>query len=152
MRMRPCGFLRGCALGLLLMLGGCGTWHYTINAPLDSYSETHGYRLANLKDDGNSDSLMMLVSFSGGGMRAAALSYGVLERLAAERITWEGGRQHHRRLLRAAPRPHFRGLRAAHRHPEAAGPAGIAHHFLFRDSAAAVAALRPQRHAAGVPR
>lgn len=88
--MRPVGFFHICVLGLLLMLGGCGTWHYTINAPLDRYSETHGYRLANLKDDTNSDSLLMLVSFSGGGMRAAALSYGVLERLAAERITWEG--------------------------------------------------------------
>lgn len=74
----------------LLLLGGCGSWHYTVNAPLSRYDAGHGYRLANLKDDGNSDSLLMLLAFSGGGMRAAALSYGVLERLAAERITWEG--------------------------------------------------------------
>ncbi|MBX3662177.1 MAG: patatin-like phospholipase family protein [Burkholderiales bacterium] len=82
--------LRVCVLLLLLPLGGCGAWHYTVNAPLERYSESHGYRLANLEDDGNSDSLLVLAAFSGGGMRAAALSYGVLERLAAERITWEG--------------------------------------------------------------
>lgn len=86
----PGVFFRICALVLLLSLGGCGTWHYSVNEPLAAYSDTHGYRLANLKDDDNSDSLLILAAFSGGGMRAAALSYGVLERLAAERISWEG--------------------------------------------------------------
>lgn len=79
-----------CALVGGTMLVGCGTWHYTVNAPLTRYDASHGYRLANLKSDDNSDSLLILMAFSGGGMRAAALSYGVLERLAAERISWQG--------------------------------------------------------------
>ena len=42
---------------------------------------------------GNSDSLFVIVTFSGGGTRAAALSYGVLQALRETEITWEGQRR-----------------------------------------------------------
>src|SRR5258706_5800117 len=78
----------------LLLGGGCA--HYPDNAPLKHYDPQSGYRFRNLTNTGNSDSLQLFLSFSGGGTRAAALSYGVLEELARSQIVWEGQR---RRLL-----------------------------------------------------
>jgi NTE family protein len=71
---------------------GCATTHYAINAPLDKPS-TQAYALA---DADNSDSLFIQLSFSGGGTRAAALAYGVLEELRAQKIYWD---RRERRLL-----------------------------------------------------
>ena len=73
-----------------LLLGGCGSWHYTVNAPLERVDPASGYRFTNFEPGANSDELFVALTFSGGGMRAAALAYGVLERLAAERIRWNG--------------------------------------------------------------
>jgi NTE family protein len=72
-----------------LLLVGC-SWHYTINAPLERYDQAHGYRFGNIQHGGASDDMLVALTFSGGGMRAAALAYGVLEQLAKERITWNG--------------------------------------------------------------
>jgi NTE family protein len=73
-----------------LGIAGCGSWHYTVNAPLARYDASHGYRFATAAAGDNSDELFVVLLFSGGGMRASALAYTVLERLAAERITWNG--------------------------------------------------------------
>jgi NTE family protein len=78
------------AAGAVLTLAGCGSWHYTVNAPLARYDPAQGYRFANVRHDANSDELFIVLTFSGGGMRASALAFGVLERLAAERIAWQG--------------------------------------------------------------
>jgi NTE family protein len=63
-----------------------------MNAPLPQWHPEYGYRFANLPPsvDGNSDSLFIVASFSGGGARASALSYGVLRELAQTPIVWEG--------------------------------------------------------------
>src|SRR5713101_4978880 len=79
-----------------VMLLGAGCAHYVENARLQHYDPQSGYRFRNLSNTGNSDSLQVFLAFSGGGTRAAALSYGVLEELARTRIVWEG---QHRRLL-----------------------------------------------------
>ena len=73
------------------MLAFCGcTTMPTQNQPLDRFSAETGYRFANLGHDGNSDSLFVILTFSGGGTRASAFSYGVLEELARTEIVWEG--------------------------------------------------------------
>ena len=78
------------------VLLGAGCAHYPENARLEHYDPQSGYRFKNLTNTGNSDSLQVFLAFSGGGTRAAALSYGVLEELARTQIVREG---QSRRLL-----------------------------------------------------
>ncbi|MEX5217723.1 MAG: patatin-like phospholipase family protein [Nitrospira sp.] len=40
--------------------------------------------------EGNTDSLLFIAAFSGGGTRASALAYGALRELASQRVVWEG--------------------------------------------------------------
>jgi predicted acylesterase/phospholipase RssA len=75
-------------LVLLVFCFGCA--RYPVNARLDNYDKDKGYRFNNLSSPGNSDSLFVILAFSGGGTRAAALSYGVLEQLKDSEIRWEG--------------------------------------------------------------
>ena len=72
---------------LVLFMSGCA--HYPVNQPLDRYNPDGGYRLKTRGTPGNSRSLLVIVTFSGGGTRAAAFSYGVLEELPGQR---SGGR------------------------------------------------------------
>lgn len=55
-----------------------------------------GYRLAEGTRPGQSDDLLLVLAISGGGMRAAALGYGVLEELRRTEVTVHGQK---RRLL-----------------------------------------------------
>ena len=75
-------------IGLLLGLQCCAS--YPHNPKLDSYNLDKGYRYDKLNDQKNSESLFVILTFSGGGTRAAALSYGVLEKLRNTPIVWEG--------------------------------------------------------------
>ena len=70
------------------VLIGCA--HYPTNAKLDNFDKDEGYRYQNILSPENSDSLLVILAFSGGGTRAAAFSYGVLEKLRATEIIWEG--------------------------------------------------------------
>ncbi len=70
---------------------GCSTTPQ-YNEPLTHYDPSYGYRFENLKAGENSDSLFVILTFSGGGTRASALSLGVLEKLADIEIEWEGRR------------------------------------------------------------
>ncbi|MBW7863334.1 MAG: patatin-like phospholipase family protein [Candidatus Hydrogenedens sp.] len=77
------------ALGLLL-LSGC-TARPAINGRLDHYAPNQGYRYESTRPGpDNSDSLLVILTFSGGGTRAAALAYGTLEALRDTTIEWEG--------------------------------------------------------------
>jgi len=66
-------------LTLALLVSGCA--HFPVNAPLPPAGSHAGYRFQNAAPQTNSDDLFLMLAFSGGGTRAAALSYSVLEEL-----------------------------------------------------------------------
>lgn len=71
---------------------GCEYVRPTLNEPLTKWDPHYGYRFSNLAPpaEGNSDSLLVVASFSGGGTRASTLAFGALRVLARQPITWEG--------------------------------------------------------------
>lgn len=77
-------------LTLCLLLQACSS--YILNQPLRQYTPESGYRFPEpgQTNSANSDSLYICLAFSGGGTRAAAFSYGVLEKLRNTRIIWKG--------------------------------------------------------------
>ncbi|MDT8287750.1 MAG: patatin-like phospholipase family protein [Elusimicrobiales bacterium] len=70
------------------LLSACAT--YPANPPLARYDPDAGYRFNNLSATDNTDSLFVILSFSGGGTRAGALSYGVMEKLRDTVIRVDG--------------------------------------------------------------
>ncbi|MHC1741538.1 MAG: patatin-like phospholipase family protein [Syntrophobacteraceae bacterium] len=79
---------------LAALVAGCA--HYPVNQPLSRYDPETGYRARNLVDSTHDDELLLMLSFSGGGTRAAALAYGVLETLRDTPVQLHGNE---RRLL-----------------------------------------------------
>lgn len=76
---------------VVVVLNACSTEHYLINQRQESSGHTpSAYAMRNLRQAGNSDSLFVVMSVSGGGYRAAALGYGVLAALRDTTIEWEG--------------------------------------------------------------
>ena len=77
------------AAALLVLLGGCAT--RPINPPITQADPTTGYsfetRQRNFKDKDN----LVILAFSGGGTRAAAFSYGVLEFLRKTEVVGPKG-------------------------------------------------------------
>ncbi len=77
-------------LALILLLSACSSLHYPVNPPLDAYSAERIDRARTLRPRGSSDRIFVVVTFSGGGTRAAAFGYGVLEELANTSIVFDG--------------------------------------------------------------
>jgi NTE family protein len=64
---------------------------YPINAPLDEIDESSGYRMSTRTlGDKNSDETFVILALSGGGMRAAALDFGVMQLLDRVRFGDDG--------------------------------------------------------------
>ena len=78
-------------LMLLSLITGCA--HYPVNAPLRTVNPRAGYRFQAVAPQTNSDDLLLMLAFSGGGTRAAALSYSVLEELKKTQVG-SPGNQH----------------------------------------------------------
>src|SRR5271167_4182543 len=78
---------------LLLLLGGCAA--HPINPPIAQVDLSTGYRYEtrqeHLRD--NDKSTVVILAFSGGGTRAAAFSYGVLEALRRMQVVGPKGRK-----------------------------------------------------------
>ena len=77
---------RAACLAALVLLAGCSTPRAFLGEPLARPAGEGGYRAATVLARRAPDDLRVVVSFSGGGMRASALAYGVLEQLADDRI------------------------------------------------------------------
>jgi NTE family protein len=83
------------ALMLVFILTAC-TAHYPVNSKITTVKSIGRYSFEYLPVSEKSDELLLILTFSGGGTRAAALSYGILQTLAETQIA-VGGRV--RRLL-----------------------------------------------------
>lgn len=67
---------------------GCA--HYTFNKPIQQVDPNSGYRGKYMATPGSSKELVLYLTFSGGGTRAAAFSYGLLEELRETEVTING--------------------------------------------------------------
>ena len=88
-------FRPACAYLLLLVMSvvaGCEYVRPIPNVPLEKWEPTGGYRFTNVAppETENSDSLLFIAAFSGGGTRASTLAFGALRELANQQIVWEG--------------------------------------------------------------
>jgi NTE family protein len=72
---RPAAFLAA------VLFSACA--HYPVNPKLAAVDPAHGYRFGMMNDGVRDDETFVVVTMSGGGTRAAALAYGVLQKLAA---------------------------------------------------------------------
>lgn len=75
-------------LAAIFLVASCAT--YPPNTSISKRELDKGYRFDTLAKGNNSEDLFVILTFSGGGTRAAALSYGVMEKLKATQITWNG--------------------------------------------------------------
>ncbi|BCA53069.1 lipoprotein [Nitrospira sp. KM1] len=84
-----------CLVLLLTFQLGCEYVRPTLNAPLRQWVPNGGYRFIGLAppEAENSDSMLIVAAFSGGGTRASTLAFGVLRELAHQEIIWEGKRK-----------------------------------------------------------
>ena len=72
-------------LFMLVLLGGCAT--RPINAPITEFTPDKGYQYLARRQHAQDHENVVILAFSGGGTRAAAFSYGVLETLRRTEIT-----------------------------------------------------------------
>lgn len=94
MRIAIGGLFLLCA-GVTLVCGGCA--HYPDNPRLSTISPETGYRYSVVRPQPTGDKPFVLLAFSGGGTRAAAFSFGLMEELRQVEYTAKDGSK--RRLL-----------------------------------------------------
>ena len=88
MRTLSAALLAAC---LACVLGACAT--RPINAPIADVKRGTGYRLETRQGQDQDRETLMILAFSGGGTRAAAFAFGVLEELRKTEVTLPSGRR-----------------------------------------------------------
>ncbi|WP_168788693.1 patatin-like phospholipase family protein [Paraburkholderia aromaticivorans] len=78
-------------LALLLLIGGCAS--RPINPPITHADPNTGYRFVTRPQYSTANENLVILAFSGGGTRAAAFSYGVLEFLRNTEVVGPKGNQ-----------------------------------------------------------
>jgi NTE family protein len=81
------------ALLVLIAIAGCAT--RPVNPPLTQTSTDTGYTFQTRQKHFKSEENLVILAFSGGGTRAAAFSYGVLELLRRTEVVTKSGRKAH---------------------------------------------------------
>jgi NTE family protein len=76
-------------LALVLLLGGCAS--RPVNPPITQPDPSSGYRFETRQAEAKNKDNLVILAFSGGGTRAAAFSYGVLEFLRRTEVTLSNG-------------------------------------------------------------
>src|SRR5450755_3309572 len=76
-------------LALLVLLGGCAT--RPVNPPIKEAGKDIGYTFQTRQPHFKSQETLVVLAFSGGGTRAAAFSYGVLEFLRRTEVVGPKG-------------------------------------------------------------
>ena len=69
---------------LLLLIGACA--HYPVNQPLKNSHGNDAYSLDRFNTSEDEDKTFVILTLSGGGTRAAAFSYGVIEEMRKTRL------------------------------------------------------------------
>jgi len=87
---RLCTRLVLSCLTIVLVLSVVGCAHYPVNQPLAQVDPSSGYRGRLSENEKKSDDIFLFLAFSGGGTRAAAFSYGLLESLRDTEVTLNG--------------------------------------------------------------
>lgn len=78
------------AIAALVLLAGCTTYGQISNLHVDENPARVKYSLERAVDNSDPGGVTLVLAFSGGGSRAAALSYGVLQALRATRVRIDG--------------------------------------------------------------
>lgn len=81
-----------CFLLAAVVMSGCSLVHYHINDPLPHAHTDQDYSIASANLEPGEGKIFMVLMFSGGGARSAALGYGVLEEFARQRFQSNGKR------------------------------------------------------------
>jgi NTE family protein len=76
-----------------MVVAGCASQQYAPNDPLPARLESPPYAFPALARGSNSDSMIVTLSLSGGGYRAAAFASAVLHELRQAQIEWKGQRK-----------------------------------------------------------
>ena len=74
----------------LLLISGCASYGVIDNAPQKAAGDAERYSIRSSGDAGRSGDISLMLAFSGGGTRAAAFAYGVLEELRDTGVVTKG--------------------------------------------------------------
>ena len=79
------------AFAVISLVAGCAT--RPVNPPLAHYDPNKSYRIERPSENAEDHATLVILAFSGGGTRAAAFAYGVLETLRDMEVTTKTGRK-----------------------------------------------------------